>query len=375
METAKEHNERGVAYREKGEILNAIIEFTEAINLDPTYILARSNRAGAVLMMSRNQEDVPIEFYAAALSDFEKLLTYTSSDSSIEPRFVQLVKEKYEELIAIIKSKGVALIANSYHLSAFTKIEAGDYDGARSDFRKVIEITPQNAYDYVNLGMAYNGLGEYKKAVENYEIAISKDPNLKERVQMLSEAALRRSTGDSISEFSQAAGKKDAAPKSPDDQFNPKDVRDYYCRGLERMYHCNTDGAIADFEKAIEMESRYIHAYGKLGRLYVEAKDFNKAIEIYEKSLAIQADQPVIKDNLAYVYGMQGITCFNKGDNKNTIIYLSKAIEYGEEYHAIRGITYYEDGQVEAAIKDWEEVLKREPDNEKVKQFLKQARG
>jgi tetratricopeptide (TPR) repeat protein len=43
--------------------------------------------------------------------------------------------------------------------SAYKKIEAGDYNEARHDFREAIGVTPRGALEYVNRGLAYNGLG------------------------------------------------------------------------------------------------------------------------------------------------------------------------------------------------------------------------
>ncbi|GHT80595.1 hypothetical protein FACS189467_3140 [Bacteroidia bacterium] len=149
----------------------------------------------------------------------------------------------------------------------------------------------------------------------------------------------------------------------------------YYNSGLHKLVQNDTDGAIEDFEKAIEIEPKHVVAYNKLGHSYSDKGDFDNAIRVYSKSLEI-IDNPTIKGLLGNAYFKRGLTYLDKEDYKNAIISFSESIkiEDSTDYYHIRGLAYYNDGQVEAGIKDWEEVLKREPDNERVQQFLKQAK-
>ena len=56
----------------------------------------------------------------------------------------------------------------------------------------------------------------------------------------------------------------------------------YYYRGCARVNAMNYDGAIADFEKAIELKPDYADAYFNMGGVYFLIKEEDKACEYYK---------------------------------------------------------------------------------------------
>jgi tetratricopeptide (TPR) repeat protein len=67
--------------------------------------------------------------------------------------------------------------ANDYFLSGYDKNEKGDYNGAILDYRKAIEINPDFALAYINLGnIKYEINGDLTGALADYNRAISINP-------------------------------------------------------------------------------------------------------------------------------------------------------------------------------------------------------
>ena len=56
------------------------------------------------------------------------------------------------------------------------KYEAGNYQGAITDYDKAIEINPQDAGAYSNRGSAKDDLGDYQGAIVDYDKAIEINP-------------------------------------------------------------------------------------------------------------------------------------------------------------------------------------------------------
>ncbi|MBS3759810.1 MAG: tetratricopeptide repeat protein, partial [Desulfobacterales bacterium] len=65
-----------------------------------------------------------------------------------------------------------------YYEQAKTLYESKDYTGAKEALEKAIEIDPEFAGGYANLGEVYLKLGEVSKAVDALEKAIDLKPDL-----------------------------------------------------------------------------------------------------------------------------------------------------------------------------------------------------
>ena len=67
-------------------------------------------------------------------------------------------------------------LATQYFKQGVEKYEAGNYQGAISNWSKAIEINPQDAIAYYNRGLAKDGLQDYQAAIVDYTKAIEIDP-------------------------------------------------------------------------------------------------------------------------------------------------------------------------------------------------------
>ena len=67
-------------------------------------------------------------------------------------------------------------LATQYFKQGVEKYEAGNYQGAISNWSKAIEINPQDAIAYYNRGLAKDGLQDYHGAIVDYTKAIEINP-------------------------------------------------------------------------------------------------------------------------------------------------------------------------------------------------------
>lgn len=118
----------------------------------------------------------------------------------------------------------------------------GMYDIGNSYFIQATSLTPVSSDDHAYRGIAWMLLGDYKRAVVDYDISIDIDP------------------GNSLA---------------------------YSNRGVTYMKLDDLDSAFKDFETAIEISPEYAFAYFNRGRAYEQLQEYDAAISDYEKALAI----------------------------------------------------------------------------------------
>ncbi len=70
---------------------------------------------------------------------------------------------------------------------------------------------------------------------------------------------------------------------------NKKAVKEYN-DGVNYLNGYNYEDALSSFERAILYDPKFIEPYIMIGTLYEEKKDYNKAVEYYEKSLVLDPD-------------------------------------------------------------------------------------
>ena len=146
---------RGIAYFNKGDFDRAIVDFSEAIELNPDDAVAYNNRGGIYYLK---------EEYESAIADFSK---------------------------AIELNPGYAIAYNNRGVAYYLKKE---YESAIVDFSEAIELNPNYAIAYNNRGRTYGVRGEVDsltlrpdsptskraviRAIKDYNPAIGLNPKL-----------------------------------------------------------------------------------------------------------------------------------------------------------------------------------------------------
>jgi tetratricopeptide (TPR) repeat protein len=133
------YNSRGSAYHDRGDLDQAIADYTKAIEIDPLNVEGYINRGAAHL--SKNQMDL-------AISDYNKSI-------EISPRY-----------------------AEAYNNRGLVYMSKGQLDQAISDFNKSIEINPRYAIAYNNRGSAYKSKGQLDRAISDFNKAVEIKPKL-----------------------------------------------------------------------------------------------------------------------------------------------------------------------------------------------------
>lgn len=128
---------KGASYVNKGRHDKGIRTYTKAIELEPMYAKAYSNRGNAYYKKGQ---------YEQAINDYTKTIELDPMD--VDAYF----------------NRG----------SAYSKRK--EYDRAISDYTKAAELNPKDTGIYINRALAYYDKGQYEQAIGDYTKIIKLDP-------------------------------------------------------------------------------------------------------------------------------------------------------------------------------------------------------
>ena len=253
---------------------------------------------------------------------------------------------------------------------AYAKL--GDYGRAVEDYDGAIKINPRCAEAYYNRGAAYAKLGDYRRAVEDYDRAIEIDPEcvlayvyrgaayieLANPEQALSDydraIALDPANPDGYANRGGAYAKLGNYRQAVSDfdraiEINPEYAWAYNGRGASYAKLGNRSQAISDYDKAIEIKPEYAEAHYNRGVLYQGLVNYRQAISDYDKAIEVKADY-------IEAYANRGAAYAVLGNNRQAISDYDRAIEIDPKYakaYYNRGVAYGELGNLTQAVSDY----------------------
>jgi tetratricopeptide (TPR) repeat protein len=141
---------------------------------------------------------------------------------------------------------------------------------------------------------------------------------------------------------------------------NPKDAEGYITRGNIRGHNGDVNGAIADFGRAIELDSKSAGAYYSRALARRDKRDFDGAIADFNHAIEL-------KPNDHEYYNERGIAKRGKADNDGAIADYSKSIELdpknAEFAYFNRALAKNSKEDKDGAIADYNKAIELNPKN------------
>ena len=191
--------------------------------------------------------------------------------------------------------------------------ERGNVDEAIRDFRKALELWPDQSKDHNNLGKALVQRGRVAEAMDQFQTALR------------------------------------ISPDDPDTETNI---------GAALLQQGDVDGAISHLQRAVEKWPRYAPAHINLGNALLQKREADAAIAEYGKTLQLPCD------HAETLYSI-GNALRQKGDIEEAIIQYRTAIGLRPNYanaHNNLANSLRQTGRVEEAVHEYEMALKSEPE-------------
>jgi tetratricopeptide (TPR) repeat protein len=159
---------RGIAYRDKGAHDRALVDFDEALRLDPNYAPGYAHR-GSTYNLKRD--------FDRALADFDQAIKRDPKASYFFNDRGRMWRNKGEVERAIADfSEAIRLdpkAAYAFYSRGHAWRAKGDISRALSDFEAVIKVDPTYVAAYTSRGLAYEAKGERDRARADFTTALS----------------------------------------------------------------------------------------------------------------------------------------------------------------------------------------------------------
>ena len=191
--------------------------------------------------------------------------------------------------------------------------ERGNVDEATRDFRKALELWPNQSKDHNNLGKALVQRGRMAEAMDQFQTALR------------------------------------ISPDDPDTETNI---------GAALLQQGDADGAISHLRQAVEKWPRHAPAHINLGNALLQKREADAAIAEYGKTLDLPCD------HAETLYSI-GNALRQKGDVEEAIIQYRTAIGLRPDYanaHNNLANALRQTGRTEEAVHEYEAALKSEPE-------------
>ena len=142
-------------------------------------------------------------------------------------------------------------------------------------------------------------------------------------------------------------------------ELNPNDGAAYFLRGNFAFFAKQTDEAIQDLIKSLELVSEHKETYNVLGLAYSEKGEFERAIKVYDKVINLAP-------KVSLYYSHRGNMYSQLGDLDKALADYNKAVELSskDDYsYSSRAILYFKQGDFDKALADLNKAIELEPDH------------
>ena len=223
-----------------------------------------------------------------------------------------------------------------------------DYRDIETLWRATIARNPDCWMAYSNLGSFLSGRGNVDEAIRDFRKALELWPNQSKDHNNLGKALIEKGRiAEAMDQFQTALR---ISPDDPDTETNI---------GAALLQQGDVDGAISHLQRAVEKWPRHAQAHINLGDALLQKRETDAAIAEYGKTLELPFD------HAETLYGI-GNALRQKGDVEEAIIQYRAAIGLRPDFanaHNNLANALRQTGRAEEAVHEYEAALKSEPES------------
>ena len=263
-----------------------LIVFLLVFKLFVTKNIAEKNKTEGISLYDSSK-------YELASEKFMQSLHWQKSDTEAQ---LYLAKSFFY-LNELVKSDSLCDVlipiynnADIYNLKGKVAAGMNQHTEAISFYNTAIEKDPEFFYAYHNRGISYASMGEYKKAITDYELA----------KELNSSADVLLKSVEARTQLMDYKGAIEDYNKILENDANNTEI--LYGRGRLKFVINDLEGAITDFTQVISLAPQNGEAYYYRGVSYAKQKDFNSAKTDLLKAKENKSNIEKSSYNLAKIY-------------------------------------------------------------------------
>ncbi|MFN3405060.1 MAG: tetratricopeptide repeat protein [Cytophagaceae bacterium] len=224
--------------------------------------------------------------------------------------------------------------------------DKGEYLKAIEDFNKAVTINPNHKEAYNNRGVAYANIEKYEDAIKDYNQSLSISPAYSNAYYNRGNAYAKLKKYElAIEDYNKVV------------RLNPAYAGVYNNRGLSLKEAGRYKEALDDLNKAVKLNPKNAEAYSNRSLVKYQLQDFQGAID--DNKIAIS-----LKPGTSSAYLNSGIAKCRAGNLTDALLDFDAALRYNpsdKEVYLNRGITYYHLRELEKAMADIEKAISIDP--------------
>ena len=347
--------EIALCFHSKKDYTNAIKYYDVILSVEPEDYTAKYNKALALHATNKFED---------AIGLYREVLTL-KNDKTIK-----------ENLNSALVSRGHQLL------------EIEDYDNAMTNFKTAIKDGFTDGSAYFGMAKVYRAQGENTKASENYEKAISLDPDKTQYSAEYSEfisslykpktttptSSTEEITVPSIS-IEVEEQKNPVTAETPKTETKPQPVvkaspitikqnEEFIAEGDKNFKSNNFDAAVKYYQDALQLVPNDEITLLKIGNIYKMKEDNTKAINYYQKAIIVNPDYTDGWFNLGLAYANEN-NFIESQKSFERVISLDHDYNLGYAYYAL-GRALELQGKTNEAIKNYKLFTKYNNDKEMI---------
>jgi tetratricopeptide (TPR) repeat protein len=333
------------------DIPGSLADYNRAIELNPRLALAYKRRG--------NLKENNLNDRSGALADYSKAIELNPKEATVYNNrgFLRYISNDISGALAEY-NKAIDLDlknADAYNNRGFLKAyNLKDISGALADYNKAIELNPNLASAYNNRGnLKENNLKDISGALADYDKAIELNPKL--AVAYKNRGNLKENNPKYISEVDDEVNDYRKAIEL----MEPQDDRTYRLRADLKQHIKDTAGALADYNKAISLNSQDATAYYHRADLKQRLQDTSGALADHNKAIELNP-------KFANAYKSRAdLKFFNFNDIQGALADYNKAIglnsKFADAYKNRADLKFFKLDDSAGALDDYNKAIALNP--------------
>jgi tetratricopeptide (TPR) repeat protein len=430
-------NNEAIKSLNAGRFKEAIEKLEKALQLDPSYTLARDNLAVAYNNYGLQLQNNPKE----AIKIFHKSLVLSPNNATAQSNLdaiIDLLGKNPKSFADRVELGKQARLANDFdgaiveytyalklkddptlHVSLGDVYRVRDkVDSAIAEYTAALKgglPADQTSRVYVSLGQAYQAKRDLVSAIAAYENAWKAKPDDRDVLDALKagwEEALRLNPtaasnhiglgrayqyagdfGQAEAEFKQALVFDHNNQIAKDflgalsDAKKKYSVEKHINAGYDLQKGSLYDAAISEYKAAIDLDPKNATAWANMGTAYQQNKDFDKAIEAYNRALFIEPSNAIAKDGIQKATADRetkkvadstaaGVELFKQGKYEEALAKYQQVLKVHADDPALHfsiAATLQAMKRIDEAIAEYKQAIRLDPKNTEYQNYLDAA--
>ncbi|MGI6046921.1 MAG: tetratricopeptide repeat protein [Petrimonas sp.] len=239
-------------------------------------------------------------------------------------------------------------LADPYYFRAMAKFMLDDFKGAEEDANLCIERNPYYTAAYQLRGAARQNQEKFELAATDYQRSLEFFPEDRLTLVNMAIVNVELKHYEVAEKFFEVLIRR-----------FPDYIPGYLTRGQMHLERNDTLKALADYDKAIEIDPYTAQSFSARGLLQFQLKDYNKALADLDEAIRLD---PYFTGN----YINRGLVKYNLNDLRGAMADYDRVIEVDENNLIARfnrGLLRAQVADNNRAIRDFDKVIEMEPEN------------